>query len=39
VAIGDRTLEMNKERHNLIFFRAGDRLTFGPLHQALVKKT
>ena len=39
VAIGDTTLEMNRKRHNLIFFRAGDRLTFGPLHQALVKKT
>ena len=34
VVIGDATLEMNKERHNLIFFRAGDELVFGPLHQA-----
>ena len=39
IAIGDATLEMNKERHNLIFFRAGDDLIFGPLHQALAKRT
>ncbi|UCH62548.1 MAG: DUF342 domain-containing protein [Fidelibacterota bacterium] len=38
LAIGDATLEMNKERHNLIFFRAGDNLAFGPLRQALAEQ-
>ncbi|MFB0517011.1 MAG: DUF342 domain-containing protein [Candidatus Neomarinimicrobiota bacterium] len=39
VAIGDVNLEMDKERHNVLFFRAGDRLAFGPLRQALEKKS
>ncbi len=37
VGIGDATLEMDKERHNLIFFRAGDKLAFGPLNQVMAK--
>ncbi len=35
VAIGDVVIDMNKERQNIMFFRVGDRLSFGPLRQAV----
>ncbi|UCD37317.1 MAG: DUF342 domain-containing protein, partial [Fidelibacterota bacterium] len=37
VAIGDAGMDMDKERSNVIFFRAGERLSFRPLHQAVEK--
>ncbi len=38
VAIGQATLEMDRERHDVIFFRSGDQLIFSPLSQVLEKK-
>jgi len=39
VAIGSVSLDIDRERHNVIFFRVGDRLAFGPLRQALENKS
>lgn len=39
LGIGDAIMTMNKERHNLLIYRAGDVLSYGPLAQALSKKT
>ncbi|MEE9162187.1 MAG: FapA family protein [Candidatus Neomarinimicrobiota bacterium] len=38
VEIGDAAYQNDRERSNMIFFRAGDRLSFGPLQQTLAKK-
>ncbi|MCH8327117.1 MAG: DUF342 domain-containing protein [Candidatus Marinimicrobia bacterium] len=35
LGIGDATMVMNKERHNLLIYRAGDMISFGPLEQAM----
>lgn len=35
VAIGDVVIDINKEHQDIIFFRVGDRLSFGPLSQAI----
>ena len=35
VAIGDVIIEINKERQNIMFFRVGDQVSFGPLRQAV----
>ena len=38
VAIGDAGHVIDRERRNMMFFRSGDRLSFGPLEQALSRK-
>lgn len=38
LAIGDATMVMNRERTNVMFYRSGEKLTFGPLNQALSHK-
>ena len=38
LGIGDTNMLMKKERHNLLIYRAGDILSYGPLEQALRKK-
>ena len=35
LGIGDATMVMNKERHNLLIYRAGDMISYGPLEQAI----
>ena len=39
LGIGDATMTMKKERQNLLIYRAGDILSYGPLEQALRKKS
>ena len=38
VTIGDAVYPNDRDRSNVIFFRSGDRLSFGPLQQTLAKK-
>ncbi|MCH7521195.1 MAG: DUF342 domain-containing protein [Candidatus Marinimicrobia bacterium] len=35
VAIGDVAIEINKARQNIMFFRVGEKVSFGPLRQAV----
>lgn len=37
VSVGEKTYNVDKERRDLIFFRVGDELVFGPLSQGIAK--
>ncbi len=37
VSVGEKTYNVDKERRNLIFFRVGDELVFGPLSQGIAE--
>jgi uncharacterized protein (DUF342 family) len=39
IFIGDVGLEINKARQNLVFFRLGDQIVFGPVNQMAVNKS